>query len=233
MDSRFQTGQWNQEKIFDQLFYSTGNEEHAGIFIEVGAWDGVEISNTYYLEKCRNWKGLLVEPITSKAEEAEHNRWSPVWKGCVGWANGETEFLHVIGYSEMLSGINNSIHSKHRERINKEVSDFHQKTEIIKIPCKTLNSLMADYNLPIVDLLSLDVQTAELSVLKAYDPSRHPIKAILMDLNGINKEEISNWFTEHNYKLYWKAEHSDEVLYVNENLPWTWEGSVLFFNMQK
>lgn len=226
MDSRFRTGQWRQEAVFDNLFYPTGKETHAGIFIEVGAWDGVDISNTYYLEKCKGWSGLLVEPIKSKAEQAEHNRWIPVWNGCVGNVNGETKFLHVLGYSEMLSGINDNIHPKHRERINKEVSDYKQKTEIIKLPCKTLNSLMTEYNLPKVDLLSLDAQTAEFSILKAYDPLHSPIKAILLDFNGINKDEISNWFSEHDYNLYWKSECSDEVLYINENFQWTWNNEI-------
>jgi FkbM family methyltransferase len=223
MDSRFRTGQWGQEDVFDRLFYPTGKENHVGTFIEVGAWDGIDISNTYYLEKYRGWNGVLVEPIESRAARASHNRWAPVWKGCVGWADGETEFLHVIGYSEMLSGINNSIHPRHRERIQKEVADYKQKTEILKVPCKTLNSLMTDHNLKAVDLLSLDAQTAELPILKAYDPSRHKIKAILLDFNGLNTEEITKWFDTHNYKLYWKSDRADEVLYINENLPWTWE----------
>lgn len=223
MDLRFRTGQWGQEAAIDRLCYPKGNETHKGIFIEVGAWDGVEISNTYYLEKYRAWDGLLVEPIESKAEQARHNRWVPIWKGCVGSADGETEFFHVIGYSEMLSGINNSIHPQHRARIKKEVTDFKQKTEILKLTCKTLNSLMLEHNLQAVDFLSLDAQTAELSILKSYNPIHYPIKAILLDLNGVNKEEISTWFNTNNYKLYWKAEFSDEVLYVNENIKWTWE----------
>ena len=223
MDLRFRTGQWGQEVVIDCLCYPSRKETHTGIFIEVGAWDGVEISNTYYLEKYRGWSGLLIEPIKSKAEEAKHNRWVPVWEGCVGNGDGETEFLHVIGYSEMLSGINNSIHPQHRARMMKEVSDFKQKTEILKLPCRTLNSLMTEHHLQAVDFLSLDAQTAELSILKSYNPTYYPIKAILMDLNGVNKEEISNWFNDNNYKLYWKSDSSDEVLYVNENLKWTWE----------
>ena len=34
-----------------------------GFFIEVGANDGFAQSNTYYFEKLRGWKGVLIEPI--------------------------------------------------------------------------------------------------------------------------------------------------------------------------
>jgi hypothetical protein len=39
-----------------------GAKKRDGFFIEAGAHDGVEASNTLYLEKKMGWKGLLVEP---------------------------------------------------------------------------------------------------------------------------------------------------------------------------
>src|SRR3954462_334867 len=34
-----------------------------GFFVEAGANDGVNFSNTYYLERARGWSGVLVEGI--------------------------------------------------------------------------------------------------------------------------------------------------------------------------
>ena len=34
-----------------------------GFFIEVGANNGISMSNTYYLAKLRQWKGILIEGI--------------------------------------------------------------------------------------------------------------------------------------------------------------------------
>ena len=33
-----------------------------GFFIELGAHDGITQSNTYYYEKNKNWRGVLIEP---------------------------------------------------------------------------------------------------------------------------------------------------------------------------
>ncbi len=49
-----------------------------GFFIEAGAYDGFRQSTTYYLEKFRGWRGLLVEPIPELARAASKERSVPV-----------------------------------------------------------------------------------------------------------------------------------------------------------
>lgn len=45
-----------------------------GIFVEAGAYDGLAQSNTYWFERFRGWRGLLVEAVPQKAAEARRNR---------------------------------------------------------------------------------------------------------------------------------------------------------------
>lgn len=47
-----------QDANIDQLL----RERRNGFFIEAGAYDGESLSNTLFLEKERNWTGLLIEP---------------------------------------------------------------------------------------------------------------------------------------------------------------------------
>ena len=64
-------------KVF---FYGQSREDHVaahmyfhnsfnGVYLEMGALDGMLMSNTRYFEESRNWKGLLIEP---NPEEFEH-----------------------------------------------------------------------------------------------------------------------------------------------------------------
>ena len=39
------------------------NNKRDGYFIEIGASDGIKLSNTYLLESQYGWKGICVEPI--------------------------------------------------------------------------------------------------------------------------------------------------------------------------
>ena len=45
-----------------------------GTYIEAGALDGFEFSNTYYLDRVRGWKGLLVEPNPMQFAECQRFR---------------------------------------------------------------------------------------------------------------------------------------------------------------
>src|SRR5258706_11075345 len=46
----------------------------SGTFIEVGANDGLNQSNTYWFERFRSWHGVLIEAVPEKAEECRRNR---------------------------------------------------------------------------------------------------------------------------------------------------------------
>ena len=34
-----------------------------GVYMDIGAYDGVDINNTLYFEKTHNWTGVNVEPM--------------------------------------------------------------------------------------------------------------------------------------------------------------------------
>ena len=54
----FFSGQYGQPPRVDRLLrFKTG-----GFYVEAGAYDGEELSNTLLFELYRNWTGLLVEP---------------------------------------------------------------------------------------------------------------------------------------------------------------------------
>ena len=58
--------------------FENGNINHlqeTGFFVECGAFDGEQLSNTLYFEKTRHWKGLLIEANpTNYAELKKKNR---------------------------------------------------------------------------------------------------------------------------------------------------------------
>ena len=54
------------------LFYM--NKKKTGYFIEVGGGNGVDISNSFILEKNFNWKGMICEPNIYLQENIKKNR---------------------------------------------------------------------------------------------------------------------------------------------------------------
>ena len=53
--------QIGQSKYMDTVLGS----KRDGFFIEAGAWNGEDLSNTLFFELERNWTGLLIEPTPS------------------------------------------------------------------------------------------------------------------------------------------------------------------------
>ena len=48
--------------------------KQAGVFVDVGAHDGVRFSNTLFLERQLNWTGLAIEPLVDVYERLVSNR---------------------------------------------------------------------------------------------------------------------------------------------------------------
>lgn len=217
--------QWNTDIMIDDLIYSNNdkNENKKGIFIEIGAWDGVELSNTFYLEKIRDWEGIIVEPLSEQCQLSIQNRWCKSFNGCISTYNGYTDFQNINGYSAMISGIKDSYQPSFKNRVNKEIQDYKQSISIQRVPCITINALFDSFGLEKADYMSLDTVTSEYDVLKVYDCNKHPIKIISMDYNGLNQKELDEWFMINGYILYWKCPNSDERIFINPLLKFSWE----------
>jgi hypothetical protein len=59
-------------------------KQKEGFFIEAGAYDGEEFSNSLYFETNKNWKGLLVEPNPDAlAQLLTKNRKAHIFPSCL------------------------------------------------------------------------------------------------------------------------------------------------------
>lgn len=86
----FAHSQYGQDLWVDAVLF---DRKEKGFFIEAGALDGVSDSNTYFFEKVRNWKGLLVEPTRNFRDKIRRNRKrSVLYQGCLSEKPGSMKF---------------------------------------------------------------------------------------------------------------------------------------------
>jgi FkbM family methyltransferase len=153
-----------------------------GFFIEAGAYDGVNQSNTYFLEKAKKWNGILIEPMPVNFDKITLNR----TVSAVNCALVDSNFIDSeikINYAGLMS-VTNGVMGKDqtKEHVANGIRLHNFKSSYqIRVEARTLSSIIDEFGSPSIDFLSLDVEGAENFVLNGIDFERHRPKYILVE----------------------------------------------------
>jgi FkbM family methyltransferase len=140
-----------------------------GFFVEVGANDPHERSQTWHLEQV-GWTGILVEPQPDLADKLRAMRSAKVFAvACSSPDNaGRTLPLNVAGPLSSLD----------RERMAPGAAP----ESVIEVPIRTLDSVLEEAGAPErFDFLSVDVEGHEVEVLRGFDIARWRPRLILLE----------------------------------------------------
>lgn len=188
------------------------NFKENGYYVEIGASDGIELSNTYLLESKFNWTGICVEPLHNRFELLKNNRPNSV---CVNKAvfseSGLKLNFDISNNNDLLSGI-----SSHINFYNKFVDS--NKTTII-VETITLNDLLEMNNAPkFIDYLSLDTEGSEFEILKSVDLNIYTFGLIDVEHNFVEpqRSEINNYLVSNGYTFL--RENKWDDCYVHNSL---------------
>ena len=196
--------QIGQDKFIDEYF----DKKEGLTFLDIGAHDGVSISNTFFLEKERKWKGICVEAQPSEFQKLKSNRDCTCVNVAVSDYNGETDFIYVEGYANMLSGISDDYNLSHMQRIRNEVSTYGGAINTIKVPVRTLQSILDEHNTHEIDFCSIDTEGSEFNIIKSIDFDKTEIKVFIIE-NNYGEKNIEEFLVEKGYYLYKKIEWDD------------------------
>ena len=150
-----------------------------GIFLELGACDGLLYSNTMFFEKYLGFNGILIEPVSRFYEKLIKNRKHNI---CYNNAISQNENDVEILVNGAVSGI--------RENMQKTfIDNWHSKSQIVKVKTKTLSGIFKENDIKYIDFFSLDVEGGELDVLKTIDWNNITIYLICIELDDHNEEK--------------------------------------------
>jgi len=145
-----QTGQdrWVAEEVF--------NYKLEGYFLDIGAFDGVFLSNTFWLERFLGWSGICVEADPKTFKMLKRNRRCMCLNACVGRSGENIEFLSGQG---PYSGQSTVTHGDYSSARGGRVS----------LKSTPLSAILEQANAPqVIDYLSLDVEGMEEQVISTF-----------------------------------------------------------------
>jgi FkbM family methyltransferase len=172
------------------------NYKKQGYFVEIGANDGIQLSNTYLLETKYDWTGICVEPMPNAYEKLIVNR--PRSQHCNRAIFSDSDTIvkfDIANVYDLLSGISNCIDC-HINTVNEN------KTQI-DVLTLTFNDLLEKYNAPLyIDYLSLDTEGSELEILKSVDLTKYTFGLIDVEHNYVEPRRtlIRELLESHGYK---------------------------------
>ncbi len=154
-----------------------------GYFVEFGATNGKDRSNSFLLEKIFGWTGILAEPAKLWHKELEVNRSCLISHDCVWIESGiEIEFSECdfAELSTITEFVNKDTHAEKRISNHK----YH-------VTSISLTDLLDKNNAPeIIDFLSIDTEGSEYAILKAFDFSKYRFNSIVCEHNFGSTREL-------------------------------------------
>lgn len=202
--------QAGQDQFVHEQFFKSKRE---GMFLDIGAHDGMSFSNTYFFEKELAWKGICVEPLPHLFKKLEECRNCICINACIASVESSLPFLHVDGCDEMLSGLWSTYDPRALQTVMNDIADFGGELKIIQVPCVRLDSVLKRYGVNHIDFLSLDTEGNELEILKTIDFSAVTIDVITVE-NNYEEAYIYEYLTSHGFIFVMRL-HVDDV-YIRE-----------------
>lgn len=149
-----------------------------GFFIEVGASDGIQLSNTYLLETLFEWKGICCEPIPEKFKNLVKNRPNSICISDAVFNHTGSILFDISNNGDMYSGIPDYIDC-HKKKV-----DANKTT--IEVQTTTLLDVLNNSNAPsFIEYMSLDTEGSEFEILKNFDFEKYTFGRIDVEHNYV------------------------------------------------
>ena len=168
-------------------------------FLEFGATNGIDLSNSYTLEKYLNWRGVLSEPSPQWYDELKKNRpHTNIITECI-WSESNKELNFFVSDVGVLSSLEDF---KESDKISmpgntKERLKSGKNTTVKTISLNDVIEKQFDYKTP--SYISVDTEGSEYEILKNFNFKKYRPLVFTIEHN----------FTELQLKI-------DELMYLNE-----------------
>jgi FkbM family methyltransferase len=164
--------------VYEKYFTNTRN----GVFLELGALDGVTYSNTKFFEDTLEWSGVLIEPIPQNYEL------------CKRYRPRSLVYNYIVSSNDipMEIYVNGAVSSVKNHTTEEYYNGWHKNKNIqtISVESRRLDDILHNAEISKIDFWSLDVEGSEYEVLKTMDWDI-PVRVLCMEVCGGDNESMN------------------------------------------
>jgi FkbM family methyltransferase len=170
--------EFHGEYLQDLAAYMFFRGKKEGFYVDIGANDGVDGSNSLVFERL-GWNGFCVEPHPEVYQTLKINRQCDAYEVALTDREGETiEFA-------MFDGSNTQSKYSGTDINGVKARSGRLRYKQIQVKTSTFNTLMGHYpGINYIDFISIDVEGGELSVLKTIDFTRYSFGLMMIEDNS-------------------------------------------------
>lgn len=161
-------------------------DRDGGFFVEAGGNDGFTQSNTYWLERFRGWRGVLVEPMPELAAEARLERpGTPVIEAALVAHDHEGDTVRMV-FGDLMTTVAGTHDGDEADWTSAGLALGWRDPREEDVAARTLSDILDEVGTPEIDLLSLDVEGYEATALRGLDLNRHAPRFLLIEMHDVD-----------------------------------------------
>lgn len=173
-----------------------------GICVEVGANDGVTYSNTKYLEE-HGWTCILVEPTPRLCEKIRKTRSGQLFECAATDTDGEIT-LYISEEHDLFSSV------EKQATMMDELARSKLAILPVKVAARRLDSILVEAGVERLDMVSIDVEGHEYSVLKGFDLERfNPRIMLIEDSTDLQVSMVEKYLMHKGYHRFYRSGGND------------------------
>ena len=179
-DAYLSYSQEGEDMVLRRIFDKKAN----GIYVDVGAHQPVRFSNTNFFHQ-RGWSGINIDGLPGSKVQFDAAR------------PGDTNLELLVSINEGMTdfylfepSLMNTMSEK--QALKNQKFDWCKLLEVVKIPSLPLSKILDKYLPPGkgIDFMSIDVEGAEISVLKSNNWEKYAPDVLLVEIIDMNIEDI-------------------------------------------
>jgi FkbM family methyltransferase len=187
-------------------------------FVDVGAHNGINGSNSLVLEEGYDWRGLCIEPSTVLYKKLLECRKCICLNVGISTETTDLEFAEIIGASDALSGFIKYFTAEHKARIERELANEYHRFKKILVQSVPLQKIFNERGITHVDYLSIDAECADFEVIKSVDFAKTHVSVLSHETqtgkdNNDTDKQIAEYLSRYGF-THFQTCYSD-CIYIN------------------